>query len=219
MIARHSSAGSSASIHATPRKRWVWPGVILVVLGLCLLRWGGLALVSEDKLPAHAEAAVVLQGSIASEKARLDGALQLAAQGVVNHVLISVPHQSYWGQEIPPVARQFIEKNYGPELAMKIDFCETDPNVDSTQQEAAVLISCVQRHNWLSLVVVTSNYHSRRAGILWRRAIRRADSGTTLAIEGVSDPDFHARGWWRDRRSAKTWFFESTKLAWTLLGG
>ena len=201
--------------------RWRWLGLlaILVVLALCILRWGGFILVAQDQLPAHAQAAVVLQGSIVGEKARLDGALQLARDGIVDRVLVSVPPQSYWGQAIPPVALQFIERNYGAALAARVEFCVVGPDIDSTEQEAKALLPCIQERGWRSVIVVTSNYHTRRAGILWRRHIRRRNPTTTLAIDGVSDPDFHAQGWWRDRRSAKTWFLEFTKLVWTLIVG
>ena len=192
--------------------------VVVIALVLCLLHWGGAALVSEDPLPAHAQAAIVLQGSIAGEKARLDGALRLAERGIVDRVLVSVPHESYWGQAIPPVARQFIERNYGAALAARVDFCETGPGVDSTAQEAVVLISCIQQNGWRSVIVVTSEYHTRRAGILWAREILQAEPTTTVAMEGVPDADFRVYGWWRNRRSAKTWFLESTKLIWMLIG-
>lgn len=211
------ATGSDRPPSVPHRGRWVWLLAILMGLALCFLYWGGYILVTENRLPAHAQAAVVLQGSIIGERARLDGAMQLAREGVVDQVLVSVPPQSYWGQAIPPVALQFIEKNYGAALAARVNFCVVGPEVDSTEQEAAALIPCIQEQGWRSVVVVTSNYHTRRAGILWRRRIRKSDPTTTLAIDGVPDPEFHAQGWWRDRRSAKTWFLEFTKLVWTLL--
>jgi uncharacterized SAM-binding protein YcdF (DUF218 family) len=186
---------------------------------LAVLHWGGSLLIAADPLPAHAQAAVVLQGSIVGEKARLDGALQLAAQGIVDRVLVSVPRESYWGQSIPPVARQFIERNYGSALADRVDFCETGAGVDSTQQEAAVVIPCIQQQGWRSIIVITSNYHTRRAGSIWRKQLHTADPGTATSIYGVPDPEFQPKGWWRNRRSAKTWFFEVTKLVWMWIGG
>ena len=130
---------------AFERRRGIFRIVVPVIIILCVLHWGGSFLISYNPLPAHAQAAVVLQGSIVGEKARLDGALQLAAQGKVDRILVSVPHESYWGQSIPPVARQFIERNYGAALADRVDFCETGAGVDSTQQEAAVVIPCIQQ--------------------------------------------------------------------------
>jgi uncharacterized SAM-binding protein YcdF (DUF218 family) len=62
------------------------------------------------------------------------------------------------------------------------------------------------------VVVVTSDYHSRRAGFLWRQAARQFP--VQLWIDGVPDPEFQARGWWRKRIYAKTWYEEFTKLVW-----
>jgi uncharacterized SAM-binding protein YcdF (DUF218 family) len=209
----------SAARRSGSRRRWVLASVSIVLIVAAVLYWGGSFLVVTTALPAHAQAAVVLQGSIVGEKARLDGALQLAAQGRVDRVLVSVPRESYWGQSIPPVARQFIERNYGAALADRVDFCETGAGVDSTQQEAAVVIPCIQQQGWNSIVVVTSNYHTRRAGRIWREQMRKEDPATTTSIYGVPDPEFQPKGWWRERRSAKTWFFETTKLIWAWFGG
>ena len=210
---------STARSRSTPRRRWTIALACVALFVLAVLHWGGSLLIAADPLPAHAQAAVVLQGSIVGEKARLDGALQLAAQGIVDRVLVSVPRESYWGQAIPPVARQFIERNYGAALADRVNFCETGAGVDSTQQEAAAVIPCIQQQGWRSILVVTSNYHTRRAGSIWRKQMRKDDPGTTIWIYGVPDPDFRMQGWWHDRRSAKTWFFETTKLVWTWIGG
>jgi len=151
------------------------------------------------------------------EKARFSGAARLLQQGVTNSILVSVPKESYWGQPIAPIAYAYIEKTYGKDTARHIDFCETD-DVDSTEQEAAVLITCIDRHGWHSVAIVTSDYHTRRAGIIWRRMIREEHSSLLLQVHAVADPEFHASGWWCDRRSAKTWMLECTKLVWTLAG-
>jgi uncharacterized SAM-binding protein YcdF (DUF218 family) len=64
--------------------------------------------------------------------------------------------------------------------------------------------------------VVTSNYHTRRAGIIWRRVIREQKLPVKLSMEGVEDPEFTPAGWWRQRQYAKTWLLETTKLLWTI---
>src|SRR5215471_3097166 len=89
---------SSTPRQSGSRRRWVVAFVSVVLIVAAVLYWGGSFLVAATALPAHAQAAVVLQGSIVGEKARLDGALQLAAQGKVDRVLVSVPRESYWGQ-------------------------------------------------------------------------------------------------------------------------
>jgi DUF218 domain len=194
-----------------------WLLAAAVVIALCLLRWGGDLLIACDPVPGHVDAAVVLQGSIAAEKARMAGAINLLQRGVADRVLLSVPKESYWGQAIPPVARFYLERNYGSDLAGHVDFCETSGEVNSTVQEVQALSPCIQEHHWQSIVVVTSNYHTRRAGMLWRK-VTRNDSKIHLWIEGVTDPEFQ-QPWWRYRQSAKIWTMETAKLVWTVLGG
>jgi uncharacterized SAM-binding protein YcdF (DUF218 family) len=195
--------------------RWLLAAAIFVAL--CLLRWGGDLLIASDPAPQHVDAAVVLQGSIAAEKVRIAGAANLLQQGIADRVLLSLPKESYWGQSIPPVARAYLERTYGNDLAARVDFCETGEDVNSTVQEAQVLLPCIQQHHWHSVVIVTSNYHTRRAGKLWRR-VTEPDENIHIWIEGVADPEFR-QPWWRHRQSAKTWVTESMKLVWTILGG
>ena len=194
-----------------------WLIVAVVVIAFCLLRWGGGLLIASDPAPSHVDAAIVLQGSIVAEKVRIAGAINLLRQNVADRVLLSVPKESYWGQSIPPAARAYLERTYGNELASRVDFCELGGGVDSTAQEAQALRPCIVEHHWHSIAIVTSNYHTRRAGIIWRRMNKR-DLRTDLWIDGVPDPEFQ-QPWWRHRESAKILFMESTKLIWMLLGG
>jgi uncharacterized SAM-binding protein YcdF (DUF218 family) len=183
---------------------------------VCSLYWGADLLIATDPPPGHVDVGIVLQGSISAEKARIAGAVNLLQRGVADRVLLSVPKESYWGQTIPPVARAYLERTYGSDLAARFEFCETTGEVNSTAQEGQVLSSCIREHHWQSIVIVTSDYHTRRTGILWRRMTKH--DGIHIWIEGVTDPEFQ-QPWWRHRQSAKVWVMETTKLAWTLLGG
>jgi uncharacterized SAM-binding protein YcdF (DUF218 family) len=202
---------------ARPWLRWGF-GFVLIAIGLlgCVLRWGDRLLIADDPVPVRADAAVVMQGSIIGENVRIAGAVQLLQQGTVGSMLISVPKESYWGQAVSPIARNHIEKKYGHEIASRTDFCESTSEVDSTGQEAAVLIGCIRERGWNSVILVTSNFHTRRAGMIWRRMLRAQNSTIRLYVHAVDDPEFRAAGWWRDRRSAKTWLTELTKLFWAV---
>jgi uncharacterized SAM-binding protein YcdF (DUF218 family) len=193
-----------------------WLLAAAVVIVLCLLRWGSDLLIASEPAPGHVDAAIVLQGSIAAEKARIAGAMNLLQRGVADRVLLSVPKESYWGQAIPPAARAYVERNYGGDLAARVDFCETGGDVNSTAQEAQALSPCIREHHWQSIVIVTSNYHTRRAGTLWRRTTEH--DPIRLWIEGVPDPEFQ-QPWWRHRQSAKIWVMETAKLVWAAFGG
>ncbi len=190
----------------------LWLVLALVAVFCCFLRWGGFLLVAQDPLPSHAAGAVVMEGSFSGERARLDEAIHLLQQGTVDRLLLSVPRESYWGQRIFPLVESFIESNYGQAVASRVDFCESDPEVDSTQEEAGVLAECIRERGWRSVVVVTSDYHTRRAGIIWRKTTRQEHLDIKLSVHAAADPDFRAVGWWRHRRFAKTWVLEFAKL-------
>lgn len=198
-----------------PVLRWLLAAAIVVAL--CLMRFGGNLLVASDPAPGHVDAGIVLQGSIAAHKVRIAGAMNLLQRGVADRVLLSVPEESFWGQAIPPVARAYLERTYGAELAVRVDFCETGGEVNSTLQEAQALLVCIQAHHWQTIEIVTSDYHTRRAGMLWRK-VTKPDPKIHVWVEGVSDPEFQ-QPWWRHRRSAKVWLGESLKLVWSVFEG
>jgi uncharacterized SAM-binding protein YcdF (DUF218 family) len=182
-------------------------------VAICLVLWGSNLLIVDSPSPSHVDAAVVLQGSMVAETARINKSASLLRSGTSDRILISLPRESYWGQSLPPIARNYIERNYGLEVAAKTDFCETGPEVDSTRQEAQAVIACIRQHGWKSVAIVTSEYHTRRAGFIWARMIRSQD--VKVWIEGVADPDFQ-RQWWRGRHSAKTFVMELSKLLWAV---
>jgi uncharacterized SAM-binding protein YcdF (DUF218 family) len=216
---------SSKPLEVTARPDWpplswlVWVVLIALTLLLCVPLWGGRLLVSSDALPQHVDAAVVLQGSLRGERARIAGAMMLLKSGIAGRMLLSIPAESFWGQPVPPMAQQYFEKNYGSELAGRIEFCETKLEVNSTEEEAGALLHCIREHKWSRVAVVTSNYHTRRAGMIWRKAAHKEDPSIELWIAGVPDPEYREKGWWRERLSAKTWLLEFTKLLWTSLAG
>ena len=195
---------------------WTLLGVTVVAGGTLL--GGSRLLIASEPLPAKVDAVVVLQGSVLGEEARVAGAIRLLQQGKTDRILLSIPKETYWGQRVAPIAYDFLTRTYGAEATKHITFCESF-DVDSTEQEAKALTDCIRERDWRSIVVVTSDYHTRRAGIIWRRAAKEQHLRVELCMHGVPDPEFQGPSWWRDRRSAKTWLMEFTKLVWMLFGG
>ncbi len=184
---------------------------------LLLLRYGGELLVETDPLPARAQVAVVLNGSARGMRARTAGALQLLRRGVVNKLIISIPPTTYWGESVPDVAHRYFEKQEGSLTADQILFCVT--KADSTLTEAGAIGQCLASRDWREVIIVTSNYHTRRARRIWRAATRRARPPIRVWMDGVADGSFQPRGWWHERIYAKTWLLETTKLAWESIFG
>ncbi|MGH9438364.1 MAG: YdcF family protein [Terriglobia bacterium] len=194
--------------------------VIIVLAGaalIMLLRFGGDALVRTDPLPAHADVAVVLDGGIVGLRARTAGGVRLLQQGVVGHLLLSLPPKTYWGKSVPREAASYFRKGFGKQVMARMAFCVS--NADSTIEEEGAVQWCLKTAGWNKVIVVTSNYHTRRAGNIWRSALRRSKSAVQLWVDGVEDGSFQPRGWWRNRRYVKTWLFEGSKLAWESVFG
>ncbi len=190
--------------------------IVIIVVG-CLLVWGDSLLIVTEPLPQRVDVVIALQGSVRAERVRISGGMDLMRRGVAAHALLSVPQESFWGESLPPIARAYLQRNYGADLAARVDFCETSANVNSTVQEAQESLSCMRQHQWKSMVVVTSEYHTRRARLLWRR-VTKSDPDIHVWIQGVADPEFE-HPWWRHRESAKIWILEFAKLIWAIFGG
>jgi uncharacterized SAM-binding protein YcdF (DUF218 family) len=214
-LATAKTSTGSDRLHVSRFRRtgFLWAGLVAFSSILfCILRWGGYLLIATDPLPTHVDAAVVLQGSTSAHIVRIGGAVHLLRAGVAERVLLAVPKQSYWGQSIPPVARRYLETNFGSNVAIRADFCEVGAEVNSTEQEARTLSACIKERGWRSVVVVTSSYHTRRAGFLWRKVLKTEDPSVSVWVYGVADPAFEPRGWWRERLYSKTWLLEVSKL-------
>jgi uncharacterized SAM-binding protein YcdF (DUF218 family) len=180
-----------------------------------VLVWGGDLLVAPDALPAHADAIVVLTGSLQGEQSRREEAWRQLDAGRADRLVLSTPRVTYLGEWVPDLMRRYMERLHGAASAGRVVLCSH--NASSTLEEAEALRPCLQERGWRSVIVVTSNYHTRRARHSWRQAFRTADPPVQIFVHGVSDGDFEPRGWWRTRRYAKTFAGETTKLVWTYL--
>ncbi|PYR89876.1 MAG: hypothetical protein DMF84_22950 [Acidobacteria bacterium] len=85
-----------------------------------------------------------------------------------------------------------------------------EASVDNTGQEAEMLRAQAAARGWRSILVITSKYHSRRAGFAFRREFR--ESGIAISLRttryDVSDPAH----WWRHRADMRYVLSELQKL-------
>ncbi len=182
------------------------------LVAVALLAFGGKLLVSPDPLPADADVLVVLMGSDRAGQARREEALRLFREGRARNLAISAAQVKFWGEWVPDLMRRYLERAYGKEEADRAVLCPN--NADSTLEEAQALRPCLEAHGWHSVIVVTSNFHTRRARHIWHGVFEGAPAPVRVFVHGVDDGDFEPDGWWRNRRYAKTFLFEAAKLAW-----
>jgi uncharacterized SAM-binding protein YcdF (DUF218 family) len=88
--------------------------------------------------------------------------------------------------------------------------------VDNTAQEAELLRTSAQTRGWKRLIVVTSKYHTRRAGFAMRRAL--AGTGCEVIIRGSRYDPWNPDRWWRSRADLRFGGIEWVKLVLYRLG-
>ena len=142
----------------------MWPGLLLlaglvliaVVLHAQILGALGAYLVNAVP-PQNADAALVLAGD--GWGYRMLTAAQLARDGFVPKVLVSGPDGAYGNHECD-LAIPFAVKHGYPESY----FVHMEHSARSTVAEAQAILPVIRRMGIQRLIVVTSNFHTRRAG-------------------------------------------------------
>jgi uncharacterized SAM-binding protein YcdF (DUF218 family) len=73
-------------------------------------------------------------------------------------------------------------------------------DADSTLEEAEELARLANIRKWHRAIVVTSNYHTRRARYIFRRVFPQ---GIETRVASARDGDFDSQKWWEKRKSIK----------------
>ena len=73
-------------------------------------------------------------------------------------------------------------------------------DADNTREEAITLAQVAKQKKWASIIVVTSNFHTRRARYIFSHLFPK---DTKVRITGARDGDFDPERWWEKRISVK----------------
>lgn len=186
--------------------RWFFALAVLLALAATHSVWlsaAGNYLVL-DEPPWKADIAVVLGGGWRGN--RILKAAELVRSGYVRQVLVS--GAEFYSRSEAELAIEFAVRQGYPR-----DWFLAFPNpARSTWQEAGYVVAELRRRGVRRFLLVTSDYHTRRA----RACFRRAAPEIPFRIVAAPDPDYQ-RPWWRHRESQKVVFLEWTKMiAWRL---
>jgi uncharacterized SAM-binding protein YcdF (DUF218 family) len=91
-------------------------------------------------------------------------------------------------------------------------------DADGTKEDAEALTRMVQEKKWKRLIIVTSNYHARRARYIFQRVFPQE---VEVRVASARDGDFDPDRWWEKRKSIKELTRELAGLAvaiWELHG-
>ena len=174
---------------------------IVVLLLLLFARLSGKFLVINQ--PGRSDSILVLAGET---DVRYMRALELYRQGYAAKIIIDVPADTKiysWTQL--ELARKYIETL--PESKF-IDVCPIRGL--STRDEAREAAVCLQLAGARNLLLVTSDFHTRRALSTFRKEI----PNHTFTVAAANDPAQFGVEWWRHRQWAKTNLDEWLRLLW-----
>ncbi len=192
------------------RKRSRWWKWLLALALLCAAAYAGrrpcLQAVGEflvrAEAPEKAEVAVVLAGDAYGH--RIMRGVKLFRDGYVREVLVDGPRAAYDANEAD-LAIQFALRRGAPREAL----VALPMRARNTVIEARAIDAELRKRGIRKALVVTSDYHTRRA-----RAVFRAwgSPGIRYVLVAAPDEDFTPGDWWRSREGQKIVFLEYSKL-------
>jgi uncharacterized SAM-binding protein YcdF (DUF218 family) len=157
--------------------------------------------------PVHADMIVVLAGDFSGNRILMSG--DLVRRGFAPKALVSGPSGAY-GLHESDLAIPFAVHHGYPESY----FIALPNDSRSTKSEADDVLAALSKWHAHSVDIVTSNYHTRRAGNIYHA------KAAGLEIHMVAAPDtyFTPDGWWKDRDARKVFLMEWTKTVAAWLG-
>jgi uncharacterized SAM-binding protein YcdF (DUF218 family) len=157
-----------------------------------LLRFAGESWVIEDRLE-RADAIIVLSDDNYYAD-RATHAADLYRHGMAPLVVAS-------GRKLRPYAgiaelmeHDLVERGVPKDKVLRVAHV-----AENTREEATALRSQAVDRKWRSVIVVTSNYHTRRARYIFNHLFRP----TVVRVSGAKDGDFDPQNWWEKRVSVK----------------
>ena len=174
--------------------------VVLVLVAL-FVAWFVLAgwLLESTDAPVRTDAIVVPSGDVLGNRL-IAGARALEQTGS-GRLVVFVESRGIYDKR--RVAADFLEEaGVDPERVRLIQ-----PG-SSTAEEAGVFAALARRCGWRSATVVTSPFHTRRAGWLFQRAL-----GFPFVVRVLGDGEpFDRWTWWSDNATTETVVLEWTKM-------
>jgi uncharacterized SAM-binding protein YcdF (DUF218 family) len=194
---------------AVPSSFYVLALILAILTGLLLLRLPistGLAnLLVYSEQPEKSDLIYVLAGDCFGKRVLLGA--ELGIRGYANRVILS--GGKYQGSYQSDMAVTFaVEHGYPKGL-----FCPVRLKAKSTIEEAIELRPLFKRLRARRIILVTTNYHSRRAAVTFRLYLPDVHFLSVAAPDETFDP----ASWWKTERGRRIVLSEYEKLAGTPL--
>lgn len=175
--------------------------VLLAIVAILLLRYAASFLVLNSPQPS--DVILVLAGDDAEP--RYWHAVKLLKADDAKRIVVDLETRRVrWGVSDLQLAAHVLDET----TPGKSEICPT--TADSTFSETEDSAKCLGPLNPHSVMLVTSDYHTRRAYAIYRARLPQY----RWSVAATSEPDDFGSEWWTRRRWAKTTLEEWEKLVW-----
>jgi hypothetical protein len=183
------------------RRRWSGAALGLIAIAAVFSANAGRLLVIDA--PEPSDVIVVLAGETDRRPAR---ALQLMEQGYAGRELLDVPATA----KIYEVTQLELAQKYIQDLPQgkSIGICMIEGM--STRDESRDVEKCLAHEDGRRVLIVTSEFHTRRALSIFRREV----PGKTFSVAAARDSSQFGTKWWSQRQWAKTCVEEWLRFFW-----
>jgi hypothetical protein len=178
---------------------WMFALIVAILLLVFAANAGSMLVVNA---PEKADVIVVLAGETDRRPAR---AMELLDQGYAPRVLIDVPEIRIFGFTDTQLAEQYVR---GLPEAASVRICAIEGLY--TKDESHDAEKCLGQEAANRVLLVTSDYHTRRALIIFRHEIPEKHFSIAAAYDNAQ----YGAHWWTHRQWAKTCVNEWLRLLW-----
>ncbi len=202
-------ATKQAPLVDVPRKRSRWIKPLVFLLVVCAVIGATLYLLSQAgsflviHAPQRSEVMIVLEGGLGSS--RFEQALRLRRRGYAPLILVDADvTRDFYGKSEADMLLDFLRRS-------RLQGIEVCPTVaDSTFSEVADVERCMKAVGATSALIVTSDFHTRRALSIFRKRLPQYQ----WSVAASSWPGNAAEQYWKHRWWAKSVLDEWEKYLW-----
>lgn len=186
--------------------------VFLIFMGY-LFYHAGSWLVRKDKIE-KADAIVILMGHTADRVLEANDVFVEGFSGkiiIINNFQIGAEALRQHGVIIPNKATLAVEalKQLGIE---KERIFLLQGHATSTADEARIVKNYIEQNRLDTIILVTSNYHTRRASSIFEQEFDKFDNDVTVISCPSKYTGYDGSSWWKSREEKKIVFYEYLKL-------
>ena len=180
--------------------------LILIAIALVLSQAGNFLVIDR---PLPSDVGIVLQGDRADF--RLNHGIEMVKKGVVRELVVNADNRApFYGKTYLQLAQEYV-RTLPPDLAAHVHPCPLAAT--STVEEATDAARCLAPLHPARVLLVTSDYHTRRALSVFRAVL----PNYAWSVTASHDPVQFGEHWWKSREWTKTTFMEWQKfLFWYL---